>query len=398
MQFAPTTNGGLFVLGTPPSSNGTQVYYNNLATGTWTQQNGLGTTIATNSTNLYVTGAAGGIYQAVVRPPSERSSTTRYRPPIRVVRDHARSGRQHVVHQSNTNTNKVGKITPGGIITDYQAPTTNAFLGDIVSVGGTLWYADEASHLTSVTTGGTFTQHAATNPSGMTVGPDGNISSIVNGHQVDVYSTAGSLLHTYAANTTPANLQLEEIITGPDGNMWFDTFSGDNVVKMITSTGATTTYNLSGTFSGTLRGIAAGNDGNLWICDENDNKIIRVTTAGVATGSTIPTANAQPYSITNGGDGYLYFSRAGHQSNGLQDRPYLDDGRDHGVPDPDRVCRAGADHRRSEPHHLVHRRPREQDRRAVPVRQPWERGLRRGGPSWIRTMDLMLIKHAALTN
>ena len=313
VQLAPTTNGGLFVLGTPPSSNGTQVYYNNLATGTWTQQNGLGTTIATNSTNLYVTGAAGGIYQAAVRPPSG----TVFDYPIPT----ANSGPYGITlgpdgnmwfTESNTNTNKVGKITPGGIITDYQAPTTNAFPGDIVSVGGTLWYADESAHLTSVTTGGTFTQHAAADPSGMTVGPDGNIWVLeFNGHQVDVYSTAGTLLHTYAANTTPANLQLEEIITGPDGNMWFDTFSGDNVVKMITSTGATTTYNLSGTFSGTLRGIAAGNDGNLWICDEDDDKIIRVTTAGVATGFTVPTANAQPYGITNGGDGYLYFTEPG---------------------------------------------------------------------------------------
>jgi streptogramin lyase len=313
VQLAPTTNGGLFVLGAPSSSNGEPIFYNNLATGTWTQQNGAGTTIATNSTNLYVTSAAGGIYQSAVRPPS--GTIFDYPTPT------ANSGPYGITQgpdgniwftESNTNTNKVGKITPGGVITEYAAPTTNAFPGDIVSVGGMLWYNDEGNHLTSVTTAGTFTQHTATDPSGMTVGPDGNIWVLeFNGHQVDVYSTAGALLHTYAANTSPSTLQLEEIITGPDGNMWFDTFSGDNVVKMITGTGVTTTYNLSGTFSGTLRGIAAGPDGNLWVCDEDDNKIIRVTTAGVATGFAIPTANAQPYGITNGGDGYMYFAEPG---------------------------------------------------------------------------------------
>ena len=48
--------------------------------------------------------------------------------------------------------------------------------------------------------------------------------------KVDVYSTAGALLHSYASGTNPSNLQLEQITAGPDGNMWFDTFSGDNVV------------------------------------------------------------------------------------------------------------------------------------------------------------------------
>jgi hypothetical protein len=53
-----------------------------------------------------------------------------------------------------------------------------------------------------------------------------------NGMKVDVYSTAGALLHSYASNTNPANLQLEQITAGPDGNMWFDTFSGGSANKI----------------------------------------------------------------------------------------------------------------------------------------------------------------------
>jgi hypothetical protein len=66
IQVAPTANGGLFVLGVPAGSLGNPIYYDDLVSGTWTQQAGAGISIATNSSNLYVIGAAGGIYQAPV--------------------------------------------------------------------------------------------------------------------------------------------------------------------------------------------------------------------------------------------------------------------------------------------------------------------------------------------
>jgi hypothetical protein len=68
IQLAPTTNGGLFALGLPNSPNGNPIYYNDLSTGTWTQQAGAGVAIAVNSSNVYVIGAAGGIYVSAMTP------------------------------------------------------------------------------------------------------------------------------------------------------------------------------------------------------------------------------------------------------------------------------------------------------------------------------------------
>ena len=66
IQVAPTSSGGLFVLGVPADANGNPIYYDDLVSGTWSKQNGAGVSIATNTANVYVIGIAGGIYQAAV--------------------------------------------------------------------------------------------------------------------------------------------------------------------------------------------------------------------------------------------------------------------------------------------------------------------------------------------
>jgi hypothetical protein len=68
-QVAPTKSGGLFALGYLVNPDGSYpIYYNNLATGNWAQQPGAATSISTDGTSVYVTGAAGGIYKAAVTP------------------------------------------------------------------------------------------------------------------------------------------------------------------------------------------------------------------------------------------------------------------------------------------------------------------------------------------
>jgi virginiamycin B lyase len=215
--------------------------------------------------------------------------------------------------ESNTDANKVGKITPAGVITEYALGTTNAFPGNIVpGPDGNLWYVDESNHVGRVTTAGAVTLFPATDPSSIAVGPDNNLwVPEFNGAKVDVYSTAGALLHTYASGANPSNLQLEQITAGPDGNMWFDTFSGQNVVKMITGTGSSTAFVYFPTVQNTLRGITKGPDGNVWACASDSSLIMRVTPSGTLTTFATPSANAQPYGIATGPDGNLYFTEPG---------------------------------------------------------------------------------------
>jgi hypothetical protein len=63
---APTTIGGVFVLGYPVDSNGNTIYYYNLNTPSWIAQSGAGVSIATDSAHLYAIGSTGAIYVSPV--------------------------------------------------------------------------------------------------------------------------------------------------------------------------------------------------------------------------------------------------------------------------------------------------------------------------------------------
>lgn len=62
--IAPTTIGGVFVLGYPTSQNGNQVFYYDLDTPGWTPENGTGVMSISANTNLYLTSSSNAIYTA----------------------------------------------------------------------------------------------------------------------------------------------------------------------------------------------------------------------------------------------------------------------------------------------------------------------------------------------
>jgi streptogramin lyase len=58
-------------------------------------------------------------------------------------------------------------------------------------------------------------------------------------------------------------------------------------------------------------GITAGPDGALWFTQFAANKIGRITTAGVVREFPLPTLNSHPTGITSGSDGALWFIERG---------------------------------------------------------------------------------------
>ncbi len=63
---ASTTRGGLFALGYPADPNGTPIFYYDYDAPGWAAPGGSGTSIATNGSQLYVTGSDGTIYQSTI--------------------------------------------------------------------------------------------------------------------------------------------------------------------------------------------------------------------------------------------------------------------------------------------------------------------------------------------
>jgi parallel beta-helix repeat protein len=98
------------------------------------------------------------------------------------------------------------------------------------------------------------------------------------------------------------------IAAGPDGNLWFTEFVGNNIGQI--SPAGVITESPVPTAGSEPVGIVAGPDGALWFTEGSGsgNKIGRITTAGAITEFVIPTAGSYPTSIAAGPDGALWFT------------------------------------------------------------------------------------------
>lgn len=206
--------------------------------------------------------------------------------------------------------NKVAQVSVSGTINEFSLPSTTVAPSDIVSGSdGNLWYVDQSNHLGQVTVFGNVKTFPATF-GGLTVGGDDNLwVGEGAGGNIDVYSTSGAKLHSFTSGTNPAALQIDKMTLGQNGDVWFDTATDENVVKMST-TGTSTAYTFSQIpSSNAMQGITKGPDGNIWFCAQNSNLIGRInSTSGALTTFAVPTASAEPYGITAGTDGNLWFT------------------------------------------------------------------------------------------
>ena len=100
-------------------------------------------------------------------------------------------------------------------------------------------------------------------------------------------------------------VELNEITTGPDGDLWVAGGTSTSISKLTTS-GEITTYKLSSPFSEPY-GITPGpgKESALWFTDPYGHQIGRITTSGSTTAHSRSTT---PVGITAGPDGNLWFT------------------------------------------------------------------------------------------
>jgi streptogramin lyase len=149
---------------------------------------------------------------------------------------------------TETGGNKVGRITPAGVITEFTIPTGGARPYGITSgPDGNLWFTESASgNVGRITPTGVITEFHITGGStatfGITAGPDGNLwltkqvfGSDANGQPIenDLFrvSPAGQL--TAVCPVPTANSGPDQITVGPDGNLWFTELFGNKIGQLI---------------------------------------------------------------------------------------------------------------------------------------------------------------------
>ena len=98
-------------------------------------------------------------------------------------------------------------------------------------------------------------------------------------------------------------------MAGPDGNVWFTEYHGDNIGK-INPNGVIDEYPIP-TPDTSPQAIVVGSDGNLWFTEANAQAIGRITPGGTITEFPVPKALRWSWDISAGPDGNLWFTRLG---------------------------------------------------------------------------------------
>lgn len=179
---------------------------------------------------------------------------------------------------------------------------------------GNLWFVEVTSgKIGRITPGGTLSEFPVVTPAAgaaprrITVGPDGNLwFTVPNRGRVGQITTSGVMtLFVLPSNSGPTPPRPIGITTGPDGNLWVVEAGTGNLAKV--TTGGTITEFPTFTSSDSPFGVVTGPDGNLWVTLSGTNEVARVAiSTQTATRYPVPTPSSFPnYIIANSGD--LYF-------------------------------------------------------------------------------------------
>jgi streptogramin lyase len=176
----------------------------------------------------------------------------------------------------NSGTTTIGRITTGGVISNYTDPNAHP---NAITAGpdGALWFSSYGSprkfpsSIGRITTSGVFsnfTDPQITAAGSIAAGSDGALW-FVNGADISRITTAG-VVTTY---TDPGIVGPSGIVPGPDGALWF--LNGDGSIGRITTAGTVTDYTdplLAG-----VTELTAGPDGAIWFTQGDSNSLGRIT-------------------------------------------------------------------------------------------------------------------------
>jgi virginiamycin B lyase len=127
---------------------------------------------------------------------------------------------------------------------------------------------------------------------------------------------------SFSHYSAPADLLIRQMVSGPDGALWFTAtyFENNGVIGRVTTSGNITQYSIPATgctpgLAGcpNLLGITVGFDNAVWFAENKANKIGRVSTSGSWSDYLLPSSNFNgtwidgPSMITLGPDGACWF-------------------------------------------------------------------------------------------
>jgi virginiamycin B lyase len=203
----------------------------------------------------------------------------------------------------------ITKLSLKGKAATYTTPTTGSAPESIAYNGKDVWFTEwQTPCAASVTRTGAVHEYnttlSKTMSTSMTVGVNGYTWFGTDAAGIGSISPTGAITLT---SIPDESAQFTGVGLGPDGNVWWEEFTGQNVGK-ITPDYQFMEYHIPNMPNGSGGfGITGGSDGRVWFVDTNDGQIGAIETNGknpvfYKTGLT-----GLPITITAGPDGNLYF-------------------------------------------------------------------------------------------
>lgn len=210
---------------------------------------------------------------------------------------------------------QIGAITTNGVVTMYTVPRaanepikTPQYI--IRGAGTVLWYSDFAYRIGRVTPAGTISQRVfpdGINPFGLALGYDNDIWLAAFYSDVVIrYRPSDGTTNHYRLDDLSSPAMMTR---GPDSAIWFTQYQagrigriGTNGVLMEASVGRSGPY-----------GITTGPDGAIWFTErriQSTNAIVRLTLEGQLSRYSVPMFS-DPREIVTGPDGALWFTLSG---------------------------------------------------------------------------------------
>jgi streptogramin lyase/plastocyanin len=240
---------------------------------------------------------------------------------------------------TEANADKIGRITPSGIVTEFNVPTAGAGpTGLTVGPDGNLWFTEINSfQIGRITTSGAISEFrlpsAGFKPTSITAGPDGALwftevniqnpstdqptstppvfeptSHAIFGGKIARITTTGAVSEFAIPTGADPNGTPNGITTGPDGNLWFTerTASDQSAIGRLTPAGAYTEFSITSGLFSQSGSITVGPNGNLWFSEpEYQGYIGRITPTGVVT-DLVQGSTQGPRGVAVGGDGNVW--------------------------------------------------------------------------------------------
>jgi streptogramin lyase len=216
---------------------------------------------------------------------------------------------------SGSGASAVGRMTPTGTSTLFPVSSVSGFGPANIVAGpdGNLWFTHpNDDKVGKITPAGVVTEYstaAGALPVGIAVGPDGNLwFTELNADKIGRVTTSGAVTEFPITAGSKPSL----ITRGPDGNLWF-TSNQSGAIGRITTAGAATNFPVGPT-SG-VQGITAGPDGAIWFTELDGNAIGRMLIDGTLTHEKgVPAALNTPVTIVTGPDGAMWFAARSPQN------------------------------------------------------------------------------------